>query len=479
MDLTTVECNLLEGNRYSSADDFVQDVALVFSNAIAFNKDGRDVGGRFLFMLHTVYWFRLFLLLLPLLTLFVYFLLNATDPLSCAYYDASIHLLRYSRWLSLELLSGHIADIEAVDENEDEASKLPPLSWNLTTGNRKKAREEMEALVFSEPIDRSSDGERFTWMEAECEKLLKCLRHQSDLKSMTFFIAPIYPPDYAAFISKPMDWEKCRRTLKNRDYDNFGEIIGDLRLIFSNALKYNSRLKGTDTVSGRAYEAAIYMSAKLEITVNKVMLTVADRLERERIDHASAEREIEAAEQAEEARIRATWKKDGTPDEAVIPATRTDSTIKIRPTRKQMKRRESMDFEIPFFDDEDDGQHERSYFDAVKQQKALFEKQRQDMAKMRQAAMTTGSSVFARLMQRQKAKKWLTVIQRENKKAESPKGKAGESGEGKDAAEDVAQNGSAVLTELEKAGRNPVQIKLGSAGTKKKKKRKRPEFSFD
>lgn len=442
MDLTTVECNLLEGNRYSSADDFVQDVALVFGNAIIFNKDGRDVG----------------------------------DPLSCAYYDASVHLLCYARWLSLEILSSHIAEIDTVDENEEEDIKLPPLSWKLTTGNKKKAREEMNNLVLNEPLEKSLEGDRFTWMETECEKLLKALRHQSDLRQMTFFILPNYPPDYAAFIAKPMDWEKCQRTLKTREYDTLGEIIGDLRLIFSNALKYNVRLQGTETVSGRAYDAAKFMSAKLEVAINKLILSVADRLERERIDHANAEREIEAAEQAEEARIRATWKKDATTDGATVPANKTDSTIKIRPMRKQMKRRESMDFEIPFFDDEDDGQHERSYFDAVKQQKALFERQRQDLAKMRQMSMTTGASMFARLQQRQKAKKWLTVIQREKKKAESPKGKATETTK---KADDVGQNGSSVLTELEKEGRNPVQVKFSVAGVKKKKKRKRPRLTFD
>jgi hypothetical protein len=213
MDLTTVECNLLEGNRYTTPNDFVNDCALVFSNAITFNKDGRDVG----------------------------------DPLSCAYYDASIHLLRYSRWLSLELLSNHVASSDEVDEDAGGDDKLPPLSWALTEGNRKKAREEMENLVLNEPIDKSLEGDRFTWMEAECEKLLKALRHQSDLRQMTFFIAPNYPHDYTAFISKPMDWESVRRTLKNREYDTFGDIIADLRLIFTNALKYNARLKGTDT----------------------------------------------------------------------------------------------------------------------------------------------------------------------------------------------------------------------------------------
>ena len=135
-----------------SPEDFVNDVALVFSNAITFNKDGRDVG----------------------------------DPLSCAYYDASIHLLRYSRWLSLELLAEYLKDSEHVDIPDDE--KLPLTSWELTNGNKNKAREEMEAIVLKEPIEKSLEGDRYTWMEAECEKLLKALRHQSDSRLMSFFL---------------------------------------------------------------------------------------------------------------------------------------------------------------------------------------------------------------------------------------------------------------------------------------------------
>jgi Bromodomain len=445
MDLTTVECNLLEGNRYSSADDFVQDVSLVFSNAITFNKDGRDVG----------------------------------DPLSCAYYDASIHLLRYSRWLSLELLANETADIEAVDEEDGEGEdKLPPLSWKLTTGNRNKAREEMESLVMNEPIEKSIEGDRFTWMEAECEKLLKALRHQSDLRQMTFFIAANYPADYAAFISKPMDWQKVQTNLKNREYDTFGEACADLRLIFSNALKYNARLKGTDTVSGRAYDAAKYMSAKLEAAIIKMMLSVSDRLERERIDHANAEREIEAAEQAEEARIRATWKKETTSDGAAAPA-KADGSVKIKGPvlRMQMKRRESTDFEIPFFDEEDDGQHERSYFDAVKQQKALFERQRQDLAKMRQASMTTGAAVFARFLQRQKAKTWLSAMQKLSTKTDPKYDK--QSATMPNAEGNSTGVGASVLTELEKEGRVPVKLTLASLGQKNKKRKRLPAITFD
>lgn len=226
MDLTTVECTLMHGSRYAGAEDFVNDVALVFINAITFNKEGRDLG----------------------------------DPLSCAYYDASIHLLRFARWLSLELLLEYLDESEYSDDPLPDG--LPPFSWKLTTGNRKKAREETENIVLNEPIEKSIEGDRYTWMESECEKLLKALRHQSDLRYMTFFIQPNYPPDYAAYISQPKDWESCSRALKKRQYDKFGDIIADLRLIFSNALKYNARLMGTDTISGKAYEAAKYMSSK-------------------------------------------------------------------------------------------------------------------------------------------------------------------------------------------------------------------------
>ena len=43
-------------------------------------------------------------------------------------------------------------------------------------------------------------------MESECDKLLKSLRHQSDARYMYFFIQPVYPPDYSAFISKPSEF---------------------------------------------------------------------------------------------------------------------------------------------------------------------------------------------------------------------------------------------------------------------------------
>lgn len=119
MDLTTAEAKLLSG-AYLSAQEFVNDVALVFVNAITFNRDGHDEG----------------------------------DPTSCAYFDASKHLMIYTRWLSLEYLSKFLANDEHVD---------PPIGkdelvtgWKLTTGNRKVAREEMEKIALKTPMDVSS-----------------------------------------------------------------------------------------------------------------------------------------------------------------------------------------------------------------------------------------------------------------------------------------------------------------------------------
>mmetsp|Transcript_20704 Transcript_20704/g.50839 ORF Transcript_20704/g.50839 Transcript_20704/m.50839 type:complete len:1283 (-) Transcript_20704:46-3894(-) len=370
MDLTTVECSLLAGNQYTSPEEFVSDVALVFANAIRFNKDGRDVG----------------------------------DPLSCAYYDASKHLLRYCRWLSLELLAEYVQDSDHVDEVED--GDLPVFSWKLTTGNAKRSREEMEAIVLNEVIEKSLEGDRYTWMEAECEKLMKALRHQSDYKNMRYFIQSDYPPDYTASISKPMDWERCQKTLKKRQYDKFSNVIDDLRLIFSNAKKYNGP-RMDQPVSRECYDAATVMATKLEGAINKMMLTVGDRVERERIDHNNAEREIEAAERAEKERIRAQWDSEaGKGGEGASDPSFSVSAQRIRSRSRAVIRRET-DFEVPFFDDEDDGQHERSYFEVVKQQKAMFERQRKDLSNMQRSAASAGSSVFLRMMQRDLALKWM------------------------------------------------------------------------
>jgi hypothetical protein len=220
--------------------------------------------------------------------------------------------------------------------------------------------------------------------------------------------------DYAAFISKPMDWDRVNRRLQRREYETIGDVVGDLRLIFSNALKYNARAKGTETVSGIAYEAAIYMSIKLELAIDKMMLSVSDRLERERIEHAIAEREIYAAERAEDERMRAQWtgSSSAKPSESVVVTTETGASII---SRRPQQQKEMRDFEFPYFDDEEDeGRHEQSYIDYMRQQKLTFEKQRNERKVMKANATKVGAAVFARLQQRTAAIAWAREIAEES-----------------------------------------------------------------
>ena len=189
MDLTTVEMKLLTA-AYKDADEFISDIALVFANAIAFNKDGHDAG----------------------------------DAMSCAYYDASTHLLRYVRWLSLEVLQPYLSD----SSKGPVVESGPASKWKLTARNREFAREELESIVFNHPLDKTDPDDRYSWSEAECEKLLRSLMQTSDRKRMNWYIGMQFPPDYTAFISRPIAYDFCQEKLKSRQYNTIGEVVEDL-----------------------------------------------------------------------------------------------------------------------------------------------------------------------------------------------------------------------------------------------------------
>ncbi len=176
---------LLQG-AYQRAEDFISDISLVFANAIEFNKDGHEIG----------------------------------EPMSCAYYEAATHLLKYSRWLSLEVLESCIVD--CTDSPVVERGSAP--KWKLTKRNAEMARKEMEETVFNELIDKTEPGDtRFSWQEQECDKLLKALMHTSDRKHMGFFIQMLFPANYSMYISKPIAWDLCNQKLRDRKYNSIGE----------------------------------------------------------------------------------------------------------------------------------------------------------------------------------------------------------------------------------------------------------------
>jgi len=464
MDLTTAECKLLEGGKYTAPKDFVDDVALVFANAITFNRAGHDEG----------------------------------EPLSCAYFDASRHLLRYTRWLSLEYLNPYLEDKGDADPPTDEGLVT---TWSLNKKNKEFAKEEMTDIAMKLLIDKSEEGDRYTWMETECEKLLKSLRHQSDLKYMHFFIQPNYPADYAGFISKPMDWERVQQTLQSRKYDTIGEVVDDLRLIFLNALKYNARAQGTDSVSGRAYDAAKFMASKLEGAIDKMLITVSERVEREKIDRLTAERELEAAERAEEERLRTAWQKEREEArrnnvESVKTRVETVETVRVVQPRRhhhhhRHRRRQELDFDFPFGDEADEGHHEQSQMEALRQQKLVFERQQKDRLSMQKMAIDLGGTVYSRMALRAQAIAWARKVAAK-KAAERALGterglalgkaaeqnEEGSGGNGNDALADAAPKPSNVSAEMGKEGREQVKLCILAKPKKAKKRRKAQLLEF-
>lgn len=124
MDLTTAEAKLLQGGIYLGAQEFVDDIGLIFTNAMTFNRPARDEG----------------------------------DPTSCAYYDASKHLLRYARWLSLEYLADFLSEDAQSDPPNEEGLVI---KWSLTKANRKFAREEMEGIALKSPLEVRPRTARF------------------------------------------------------------------------------------------------------------------------------------------------------------------------------------------------------------------------------------------------------------------------------------------------------------------------------
>ncbi len=363
MDLTTAEGKLLQGGIYREAQEFIDDVALVFANAVTFNKSGHEQG----------------------------------DPTSMAYFDASEHLLRYTRWLSLEYLSPYLVD----DSHSEGIRQLGPLKhWKLTKSNQNDARFEMESIVLQQAIDRSDEGDRFTWQETECEKLLRSLRHQTDHKRMRYFINKDFPSDYVAIISKPICWQDCDDKLQSRQYETFGDVISDLRLIFTNALKYNGRVQHYDFTSKLAYESAVIMAGKLETAIQRLYITVADRIEREKVEEVILDREAEILEKAEEEE----WQKQRERTRRTGDQSMSSSSIQSVKIIQRRPARRDLDFDNPFIDQ--DNSYEQSEMETVNKQKSMYERQQRDRLDMHNVSRNVGIRVFHNLFWRSQAMYW-------------------------------------------------------------------------
>ncbi len=438
MDLTTAEGKLLQGGMYSEPQEFVDDLALVFSNAVTFNKSGHEQG----------------------------------DPTSMAYFEASSHLLQYTRWLSLEHLSPYLVD-DTHNEGMRQSGPLP--HWKLTVSNQNDARHEMEQIVMNHSIEKSDIGDRYTWGEIECEKLLKSLRHQTDHKRMMYFINPNFPPDYVGIISKPIEWETCNRKLQQRQYDSFDDIISDLRLIFTNALKYNGRVKDIDQTSKAAYDSAIYMSGKLEAAIQKLYLTAADRIEREKVEDIILDREAVINQKAEEERLRTEWQNQRDQARQSGDKGSFSQTVKIiqrRPTRRDL------DFDNPFNDQ--DTSYEQSEMEALNKQKSMYDRQLKDRAEMHIVAKNVGIRVHHKLFWRSQAMYWAKDMSEKIQQSLSQDHDLKKAAERIEKQKQVGNeskestpNASVVASLLGDSKRSQVKMEFSKTKQQKKKKKRR------
>ena len=279
---------------------------------------------------------------------------------------------------------------------------------------------------------------------------------------MNFFIEMVFPNDYTAYISKPIAWIYCQDKLRERRYNKIGELVADLRLIFSNALKYNDRVRSYSEISQTAYDSAIHMSQKLELAIDKMLLTVSDKIGREKIDMITLHREMEAKERAEEEKMKAEWERDN-PSAAV-------EVTKIRIKRTHRKR--STDFEFPFYDEEDD--NAESQDDSLRNAKAIYEKQQQDRAKMKEVSMSIAMHVFETHKQRADAKAWACRMaykfqefqQKQNAKKETSKEEL-----------TATVKGGFVSTALSASDRKQVKISILQPMVPKKKSKKKSRLT--
>ena len=122
------------------------------------------------------------------------------------------------------------------------------------------------------------------------------------------------------------------------------------------------------------------------------------------------EREEEARERAEKERIRLAiangdFQAGAGPNQAGGSKNETMETIRVQQRRPPVRR--DMDMELPFFD-EDDANHEQSHVEAMRQQRATFERQQEERQTLHKLALSAGARLLSRHVQSEHAKKWVS-----------------------------------------------------------------------
>jgi hypothetical protein len=261
MDLGTLQIALEQG-RVKSCQSFVDVGLLVFNNAIEFNC-------------------------------------GAQDGYAQSISEACSHLRRYFRWLCLESLP--LSEDGGTGEDSDGAFDAPgslagtAFTCPLTVAERDRQRSIRAKAI----VDIRVHGE-----SKEALKLLTKLQMHQHKKHMEWFASPVdlaLVPDYLEHVPNPIDTGTIEGKLKKDEYLSHGDIIGDLRRVFTNALRYNSRLRAVDKNSDMICQAVEHMQPLLEqFIADQYTLEVLERVGRELVCHQREKRKLEATRRKNE-----------------------------------------------------------------------------------------------------------------------------------------------------------------------------------
>jgi len=283
MDLTTLNNLLLKGS-LSNFDEFYSKMKKIFQNCIDYNEDKVNTSD---------------------------YLLNLVK--SCK------HLLIYTKWVTLENIpaDAKIATTEVVD---------------ISIATRDSERVYREKVISETTLISAN-------LINDCRKLMKELekcKNVNEKKELSYFSYPINEillSDYNLYVRKAMDLSTIKLRLEGdaaknsfamrnvqeqgkpipQKYANYGEFLSDLRLVFSNAIKYNSAHKDTDNtgVSKIIYESALRYQKKLEEIIALFSVDLTEKILRNRIQQELVEKEnsIRRKQKEDEAAMLANYTK--------------------------------------------------------------------------------------------------------------------------------------------------------------------------
>lgn len=224
-------------------------------------------------------------------------------------------LARFSKWLCLEKLPLSDAPDDEVDGDRKSSAQLEPAEVSLEEADNLDPKQLVlttAARDIQRRFRRDCFLKKFAPNEAkfskDCTKLLNalekaCTRLKRDKMIYSWLSVPVQGfADYAVYVRNPMDIGTVKRKLEAFEYTSYHAFIEDLRLVFKNAVTYNSAHIESDTtgLSKEMVEKATSCMAALdEYLYPTFSVDVADRWDRADLLNGEARRKREKAEEIE------------------------------------------------------------------------------------------------------------------------------------------------------------------------------------